>query len=112
MATLTPPRRQAPDTDTALAGPLLHTLDAAATYLRLDPGQMHAELAGGASLAGIAGREGRRIDGLVAAMVDEGRERLEQHLLAGAISVDQFDHLFADLEERIVAVVVYGGPPG
>ena len=86
-------------------------LDAAATYLGLTEQQLRTELEGGETLAQVAKAHGRTVEGLVQAVVDSAKEKLDAAVTAGRLTRAEADSMLAHLEERI-ADFVNGRFPG
>jgi len=80
-------------------------LDAAASYLGLDETELHERLADGMTLAEIARAEGKSVDGLVQALVEEARSRLDDAVAGGRLTREQADELAEELEERVTGLV-------
>jgi hypothetical protein len=100
--------------ETPLVGAPLHEfhhfgpgpgLDAAATYLGLTATQLRTELESGKTLAQIATSHGKTADGLVSALVDAAKKRLDAAVTAGRLTRSEADSLLAGLEDRITDVV-------
>lgn len=88
-------------------------LDAAATYLGITDDQLHTALEGGKTLAQVAKDHGKSADGLIAALVADAREHIDQAVSAGRISKAQGDQMISGLEDRITGLVNGTGPgPG
>jgi hypothetical protein len=85
-------------------------LDAAATYLGLTEEALHTQLESGKTLAQIAQDRGKSVDGLVAAIYDAAKKRLDAALSAGRITKAQEDAILADLKQRITDFVNGNGP--
>jgi hypothetical protein len=79
--------------------------DAAADYLGLTEAQLRTEVEGGKSLAQVAHDRDKSVDGLVAALVDEARQKLDQAVTAGRLTPGQRDELLGGLEDRITRLV-------
>jgi predicted DNA-binding protein (UPF0251 family) len=88
-------------------------LDAAASYLGLTEAELRSELADGKTLAEIAKEQGKSVDGLVQALVEEAKERIDAAVAGGKLTQAQADELEADLEDRITDLVngELHGPP-
>ena len=80
-------------------------LDAAATYLGLTATQLRTELESGKTLAQIATSHGKTADGLVSALVDAAKKRLDAAVTAGRLTRSEADSLLAGLKDRITDVV-------
>src|SRR6478609_8158764 len=61
-------------------------LDAAATYLGLTDAQLRTQLESGKSLADVAKAQGKTVDGLVQAMVDAAKKKLDAAVAAGRLT--------------------------
>jgi len=80
-------------------------LDAAASYLGLSEAELREQLADGKTLAEIAKAEGKSVDGLVQALVAEGKNRLDQAVTDGKLTQAQADELAQGLQERMTDLV-------
>jgi hypothetical protein len=80
-------------------------LDAAASYLGLTEAQLHSELASGKTLAQIAEDHGKSADGLVNALVDAAKQKLDAAVKAGRLTQSQADQMLSDLHSRIIDLV-------
>jgi polyhydroxyalkanoate synthesis regulator phasin len=80
-------------------------LDAAASYLGLTRAELRSQLADGKSLAEIARAEGKSVDGLVQALVEDVSERIDAAVDDGRLSDDQAAELKEDLPDRITRLV-------
>jgi hypothetical protein len=88
-------------------------LDAAASYLGLTEAQLENELESGKSLAQIAKDHGKSADGLVNALVDAAKKKLDDAVAAGRLTKDQETEALNGLKERITNLVNsrgIGGP--
>jgi hypothetical protein len=90
-------------------GPLAG-LDAAASYLGLTDAQLRDQLGAGKSLADVATAQGKSVDGLVAALVDAAKKKLDAAVAAGRITQAQADSIASGLKERITDRVNEPGP--
>jgi hypothetical protein len=99
-----------------LHGPGRHVhfrgLDAAATYLGVTEDELRTSLEEGTTLAELARDEGKTVDGLVAAIVADAREELDQAVEDGRLTDEQRDLILSTLEERITEMVNRALPPG
>lgn len=92
-------------------------LDAAAAYLGLTADELRTELRSGKSLATIAGEQGKSVDGLKAALLEDATTKLDEAVAAGRITEDQKAAMLERLTERIDAMVErtpgerFGGGP-
>jgi hypothetical protein len=80
-------------------------LDAASDYLGLTAAELRAQLREGKSLADVARDEGKRVDGLVDALVAEQTGRLDEAVEDGRLTDARRDELVAGLRERIERMV-------
>ena len=80
-------------------------LDAAADYLGLTEAQLLNELRDGKTLAQVAKAHGKTADGLIQAMVDSAKKKLDEAVKAGKLTRSQADAVAADLEARITDLV-------
>jgi hypothetical protein len=89
------------------------SLDAAASYLGLTEAQLHNELESGKSLAQVAKDRGKSVDGLINAMVDAAKKKLDDAVAAGRLTKDQETEMLNGLKDRITNLVNstgLGGP--
>lgn len=87
-------------------------LDAAASYLGLTEAQLQTELEGGKSLAQVAQAHGKSVDGLVQALADDAKSRLDAAVAAGRLTQAQADAMVAELKQRIANLVDGRAPNG
>lgn len=80
-------------------------LETAASYLGLGEAELREQLADGKTLAEIAKAEGKSVDGLVQALVQDAKARLDQAVAAGKLRRERGDELAEGLEERITDLV-------
>jgi hypothetical protein len=91
-------------------------LSAAASYLGLTEAELRTQLAGGKSLAQIAGDRGKPVAGLIQALVDAATQDLEKAVAAGRLTETQKQAILADLKahitERVNGTIPFfrGGP--
>ncbi|MFL5982219.1 MAG: hypothetical protein ACJ74D_07915 [Gaiellaceae bacterium] len=83
----------------------LGKLDAAADYLGLTDAQLRTQLHSGKSLAQIAQAQGKSVDGLVAALVNEAKKHLDAAVSAGRLTRAQADEMLENLRDRIASAV-------
>jgi hypothetical protein len=96
-----------------LGGPLhgLHRgmfgpgLDAAATYLGVTEAQLRTELESGKTLAQIATAHGKTAEGLVGALLDAAKQKLDSAVAAGRLSRADADSMLAGLKDRMTELV-------
>jgi hypothetical protein len=110
------------------AGPGFHHhgpfggLDAAATYLGLTDAQLRTQLESGKSLADVAKAQNKSVDGLVQAIVDAAKKKLDAAVAAGRLTQSRADSILADLKSHATDFVngtaprfglrqFRGGPP-
>ncbi len=88
-------------------------LSTAASYLGVTAAELRTSLAAGKSLADVATAQGKSVDGLVAALVDAAKQRLDDDVSAGRLTDAQRQSILADLEQRITNLVngVLPAPP-
>jgi len=97
-------------------------LDAAATYLGLTDAQLRTQLESGKSLADVAKAQGKTVDGLVQAMVDSAKKKLDAAVAAGRLTQSRADSILSELESHTADFVngtaprfgfrhFRGGPP-
>jgi len=79
--------------------------DAASDYLGLTEAQLRTELEGGKSLAQVARDHGKSVDGLVAALVNAAKEKLDRAVAAGRLTKAQEDEMLNGLQNRITNLV-------
>ncbi|MFL5937264.1 MAG: hypothetical protein ACJ744_15075 [Gaiellaceae bacterium] len=80
-------------------------LDAAAKYLGITEAQLRTELRNGKSLADVAKAHGKTVDGLVNALVDEAKTKLDAAVKAGKLTQAQANEMLSDLRHRIADFV-------
>jgi hypothetical protein len=79
-------------------------LRAAAAYLQLTPRQLRAQLPG-TSLAVLAVKNGKMVDGLEAALLAPAKNRLAKAVSAGKLSQPQADARYAELQQPVQKLV-------
>jgi hypothetical protein len=93
-------------------GPLLFGgLDAAATYLGVTPDALRNDLESGKTLAQIAKDKGKSVDGLVQALYNGAKQRLDAAVSSGRLTQSQEDEILGRLKQHI-ADLVNGVRPG
>jgi polyhydroxyalkanoate synthesis regulator phasin len=85
-------------------------LDAAASYLGLTEAQLRTQLESGKSLADVAKAQGKTVDGLVQALVDAAKKRIDAAVTAGRLTQTQADSILADLKSRVTDSVNGAAP--
>ena len=87
-------------------------LDAAASYLGLTEAELRSQLESGKTLAQVAKDRGKSVEGLVQALVDAARKRLDDAVAAGRLTQSQEQSILSDLKQRVTDLVDgTGGPP-
>ena len=88
-------------------------LATAASYLGLTEAELRSSLAGGETLADVAKAQGKSTSGLVAALVNAARQRLDADVSAGRLTDAQRQAILSDLEQRVTDLVngVMPAPP-
>jgi hypothetical protein len=81
--------------------PFFHGLDAAASYLGLTEEQLESRLESGKTLAQIAKAEGKSVEGLKAAMLEDAKAKLDAAVKAGKLTKADEQKVLEDLEQRI-----------
>jgi hypothetical protein len=79
--------------------------DEAASYLGMTVDSLRAETMSGKTLAQIAKEKGKSIDGLVNALVDDAKAKLDQAVAAGRLTQSQEQTMLANLKQRITDLV-------
>lgn len=92
-------------------GPFDAGLAAAADYLGLARVQLARQLRSGTSLADVARAQGKSVDGLEQALVDEAKTRLDRAVADRRLTSDQRDEILREVQEH-VADLVSGRAPG
>jgi hypothetical protein len=80
-------------------------LDAAASYLGLTDAQLDAKLDAGKTLAQVAKDQRKSVDGLVAALKADMKQKLDRAVAAGQITKAQEDEALKDAESRFKNLV-------
>jgi len=97
-------------------------LDAAATYLGLTDAQLRTQLESGKSLADVAKAQSKTVDGLIQAMVDAAKKKLDAAVAAGRLTQSRADSILSELKSHTADFVngtaprfgfrqFRGGPP-
>jgi hypothetical protein len=76
-------------------------LDAAARYLGLTETNLRAQLESGKTLAQVAKAQNKSVDGLIAALKADAKQKLDAAVKAGRITQAQETRMLADLDQRI-----------
>ena len=87
-------------------------LDAAASYLGLSQSELLTKLQSGKSLADIAKDQGKSVDGLVNALVDDAKTHLDQAVKDGNLTQAQADQILSQLKQHITDFVNGTAPKG
>jgi len=80
-------------------------LDAAASYLGLTDAQLDAKLDSGKTLAQVAKDQGKSVDGLVAALKADLKQKLDRAVAAGQITKVQEDQTLKTADSRLTNLV-------
>ena len=80
-------------------------LSAAADYLGLTEVQLRTQLDDGKTLAQIAQAQGKSVDGLVDALVNAAKQRLDEAVANGHLTKAQEDEMLSGLRDRITSLV-------
>jgi hypothetical protein len=89
-----------------------HGLDVAASYLGLSEPELRAKLDGGKSLADVAKDQGKSVDGLVQALVDDAQKHLDEAVSQGRLTQAEERQVLDDLKQRITDFVNGDFPRG
>lgn len=81
--------------------PFFHGLDAAAAYLGLSEDRLHAQLESGKTLAQIARAQGKSVDGLKSALINDAQVKLDQAVKDGRLTKSQEQQVLSDLRQRV-----------
>lgn len=76
-------------------------LDAAATYLGLTEAKLRTELESGKTLAQVAKAQGKSVEGLIAALKADAKQKLDAAVKAGRLTQAQETRMLADLNQRL-----------
>jgi hypothetical protein len=87
-------------------------LSAAANYLGLTEAQLRSQLEGGKSLAQVATAQGKSVDGLVDALVNAAKQRLDSAVASGRLTQAQENEMLSGLRDRITNLVNSTPPSG
>src|SRR6266576_1164254 len=74
---------------------------AATSYLGLTEAQLHSQFQSGKSLADIAKAQGKSVDGLVQAIVDAAKKKVEAAVAAGRLTQTQADSILSGLKSHV-----------
>jgi polyhydroxyalkanoate synthesis regulator phasin len=76
-------------------------LDAAAKYLGLTEAKLRTELESGKTLAQVAKAQDKSVDGLIAALKADAKQKLDAAVKAGRLTQAQETRMLADLDQRL-----------
>ena len=76
-------------------------LDAAATYLGLTEAKLRTQLESGKTLAQVAKAQDKSVDGLIAALKADAKQKLDAAVKAGRLTQAQETRMLADLDQRL-----------
>src|SRR3954453_3870584 len=80
-------------------------LDAVAKYLGITEAQLRTELQNGKTLADVAKAHGKTVDGLVNALVDEAKTKLDAAVKAGKLTQAEANQMLSELKEHLTDFV-------
>ena len=80
-------------------------LDAAASYLGLTEAELQTQLQSGQTMADVAKAQGKTVDGLVAALVADEKQELDEAVAAGRLTQAQADAMLAGAKSRFTDMV-------
>ena len=80
-------------------------LEAAAKYLGLTEAKLQAQLESGKTLAQVATAQNKTVDGLIAALKADAKQKLDDAVKAGRLTQAQENQILADLDQRITGFV-------
>jgi polyhydroxyalkanoate synthesis regulator phasin len=86
-------------------GPLLGRFEAAADYLGLNRRQLHEALRSGKTLAQLARDRDKSVDGLIAAMLDEAEQKLDEAVESGKLTEGEKADMLEGMRKRITDLV-------
>jgi hypothetical protein len=86
-------------------GPFARGLHAAATYLDMTDKQLQQALVGGKSLAQVAKDRGKTVDGLVTALTNDAKQKLDTAVKNGHLTQAQADDMLKELQDKITDLV-------
>ncbi len=87
-------------------------LSAAADYLGLKESELLTKLQSGKSLADIAKDQGKSVDGLINAMVDDAKKHLDQAVKDGHLTQSQADDILSSVKQHLTDLVNGTAPQG
>ena len=80
-------------------------LDAAAAHLGVSASDLRTALEGGKTLAQVAQEHGKSVDGLVSALLDAAKQKLDAGVKAGRLTQAQEDTILSGLKQRFTDLV-------
>jgi len=91
---------------------LVGGLGAAATYLGLTKAELRTQLESGKTLAQVAQDKGKSVDGLIQALVDAAKTKLDAAVKDGRLTQAQEDSILSDLKQHVTDFVNGVAPRG
>ena len=91
-------------------GPLGPGLDAAASYLGLTRAALARALMNGRTLAEVARAQGKSVDGLEQALIDDATTQLDRAVADRSLTAQERDRILAELRAHVGDLVNGGGP--
>lgn len=85
-------------------------LDAAANYLGLTSAQLSRQLTNGRSLADVARAQGKSVDGLQQALLDDAQSHLDRDVADRRLTAAQRDQILSELRQHIDDLMNSTGP--
>jgi uncharacterized protein YidB (DUF937 family) len=82
-------------------GPHMPGFDVVASYLGLTEAQLLRQLDAGKTLAQVAKDKGKSVDGLIAALKDDLKSKLDDAVSAGRLTKAQEEQILKDADQRI-----------
>lgn len=89
----------------AYGHPFFGGLDAAASYLGITEDALRSELESGKTLAQVAQEKGKSVDGLVNAIYEAAKQRLDAAVSAGRLTQSQEQTVLSELKQHITDLV-------
>ena len=91
----------------------LHNLSAAASYLGLSESQLRSRLESGKTLAQVAKDQGKSVDGLVAALKADLKQKLDRAVAGGRLTKAQENQILSEADQHLTNLVngKFPGPP-
>lgn len=80
-------------------------LDVAASYLGLSEADLRAKLEGDKSLADVAKEQGKSVDGLIQALLDDAKKNFDEAVAQGRLTQEQEQQVLNDMKQHITAFV-------